>query len=67
MQMSLAVMPLNISDELRKRKKLDPSSSTSHLPRNAGGPNPALMAKHPLYTNMLEAARQSRGNNQGIF
>jgi len=65
--MSLALMPLNVSDELRKYKKVDKSSGGG---RNIGQ-QPAFMVKHPLYRNLLEASRtseeQSRGNYIKIF
>ncbi len=58
MQMSLAVMPLTVSDELRKRKKID--TAPAHAADKHGG---RLMVKHPVYKNLLEAARTS--NTQG--
>ena len=67
MQMSLALMPLNVSDELRKYKKTDHNASTG---KNTG-PNPSFMVRHPLYRNLLEASRtgenQSRGNCIKLF
>ena len=65
-QMSLAIMPLSISDQLRKRKKCD----LNEFAGRAGQQQTAtLMVRSPLYMSMLEAARQQSvrdGQSQGM-
>lgn len=51
--MSLALLPLNVSDELRKCRKVERGAARS------SNQQPAFMVRHPLYKNLLEASRTS--------